>query len=79
MAGLATLVKNLSEVILTPVNSFSPVLLKPAIKILGFWLFLTSINDTGENVIVGVVDTGDKLFTGVEDNANKFFNGDKLS
>jgi hypothetical protein len=56
-------------VLLTPVNSFSAVLLTPAINFRPFGYFSPVSTTPGKNVIAGVVDTGDKLFTDVNDTA----------
>ncbi len=31
------------------------------------WMFITSVNDTGDKLFTGVNDTGDKFITGVND------------
>ncbi len=49
----------LSAVSLTRVNNFSAVSLTPAINVQTFWLFLTGINDTGEQFFAGVIDSCD--------------------
>jgi hypothetical protein len=75
--------KNLSAVLLTPVNNFLAVSLTPEINFRLFvffsdryqrhWgnKFLTGISDTGNKFFAGVVDTTEHLITGVNDTGDK--------
>jgi hypothetical protein len=63
--------KNLSEVLLTPVNSFSAVSLTPAINLRLFGYFWPVSTTPESNFIAGVNAAAEKLFAGVNDNGKK--------
>ncbi len=72
-----TLPKNLLPVSLTPLNSFSAVLLTPAInfRLSGYFYrqdsLITGVVDTAEKFITGVVDTAEQFIAGVVNTADK--------